>query len=166
MLTVICQKHKERIEAQVIYNQEEEHDVPWCWEEIICYKKKEGRENMGPPNVLSYQPLPHLPYVGALATYSHGEEALQQPQTSSSSRRDRNDPGRLITPVFRYVFRQNLCVYGTMEPRGPALVSLSHYLLSSLMGLEKEGFVLLQIPADLTWILNPYSVWAIPSPIE
>lgn len=52
----------------MIHNQEEEHDVPRCWEEIICYKKKDGRENMGPPNVLCYPPLPHLSYVGALAT--------------------------------------------------------------------------------------------------
>lgn len=106
------------------------------------------------------------PMWAPLLSYCHSEEVLWQPQSSSSSRRDRNDPGRLITHVSRYVFSQNLCVHIVMESRGLALASLFQYLLSNFMRLEKEDSVPLQISADLTWTLNAYSVWTIPSPME
>lgn len=118
--------------------------APGCREEkFICYKKREGRENMGPSIVLVVL-TPASPLLPESPCYLQlWVRSLVEAASFLLLKKRQECPGRLFLPVFKYVSRQNLSAQAVIEPTAcfglPILLSTAQ---SHLLG---EGSRLLQI---------------------
>lgn len=85
---------------------------------MICYKKRRGTEKMGQPNVLELPAPASLLLLGCLRHPQPQAGRLAAASDLLQLQRKQEHPGRLITPMSRYVSRKNLGVQVVMESKG------------------------------------------------